>query len=79
MDLSRSCRRYASGDTKVLTILPSSDYDAEVAFVIGKGGKDISTDRWQEYAAGNTIMIDVSARHSNVYLSMVVGNNPTVS
>ena len=38
------------------------DYEAEFAFVIGKGGKDISADRWQEHVFGYTIMNDVSAR-----------------
>jgi 2-keto-4-pentenoate hydratase/2-oxohepta-3-ene-1,7-dioic acid hydratase in catechol pathway len=38
------------------------DYEAEFAFVIGKGGKDISAHRWQEYVFGYTIMNDVSVR-----------------
>jgi 2-keto-4-pentenoate hydratase/2-oxohepta-3-ene-1,7-dioic acid hydratase in catechol pathway len=38
------------------------DYEAEFAFVIGKGGKNIPADRWQEHVFGYTIMNDVSAR-----------------
>jgi 2-keto-4-pentenoate hydratase/2-oxohepta-3-ene-1,7-dioic acid hydratase in catechol pathway len=38
------------------------DYEAEFAFVIGQGGKDISADRWQEHVFGYTIMNDLSAR-----------------
>jgi 2-keto-4-pentenoate hydratase/2-oxohepta-3-ene-1,7-dioic acid hydratase in catechol pathway len=38
------------------------DYEAELAFVIGKGGKNIPADRWQEHVFGYTIMNDVSAR-----------------
>jgi 2-keto-4-pentenoate hydratase/2-oxohepta-3-ene-1,7-dioic acid hydratase in catechol pathway len=38
------------------------DYEAELAFVIGKGGKNIPADRWQEHLFGYTIMNDVSAR-----------------
>jgi 2-keto-4-pentenoate hydratase/2-oxohepta-3-ene-1,7-dioic acid hydratase in catechol pathway len=38
------------------------DYEAEFAFVIGKGGKDSSPGRWQEHVFGYTIMNDVSAR-----------------
>ena len=38
------------------------DYEAEFAFVIGKGGRHIAKDRWQEHVAGYTIVNDVSAR-----------------
>jgi 2-keto-4-pentenoate hydratase/2-oxohepta-3-ene-1,7-dioic acid hydratase in catechol pathway len=38
------------------------DYEAEFAFVIGKGGKNIPADRWQEHVFGYTIMNDISAR-----------------
>jgi 2-keto-4-pentenoate hydratase/2-oxohepta-3-ene-1,7-dioic acid hydratase in catechol pathway len=38
------------------------DYEAELAFVIGRGGKNIPADRWQEHIFGYTIMNDVSAR-----------------
>src|SRR5271170_1856079 len=38
------------------------EYEAELAFVIGKGGKNIPADPWQEHLFGYTIMNDVSAR-----------------
>jgi 2-keto-4-pentenoate hydratase/2-oxohepta-3-ene-1,7-dioic acid hydratase in catechol pathway len=38
------------------------DYEAEFAFVIGRGGKNISADDWDEHVFGYTIMNDVSAR-----------------
>jgi 2-keto-4-pentenoate hydratase/2-oxohepta-3-ene-1,7-dioic acid hydratase in catechol pathway len=38
------------------------DYEAELAFVIGRDGKNIPADRWQEHVFGYTIMNDVSAR-----------------
>jgi 2-keto-4-pentenoate hydratase/2-oxohepta-3-ene-1,7-dioic acid hydratase in catechol pathway len=39
-----------------------ADYEAEFAFVIGKGGKHISKEHWEEHVFGYTIMNDVSAR-----------------
>ena len=38
------------------------DYEAELAFVIGKGGRHIPSDRWQEHIFGYTNFHDVSAR-----------------
>jgi 2-keto-4-pentenoate hydratase/2-oxohepta-3-ene-1,7-dioic acid hydratase in catechol pathway len=38
------------------------DYEAEFAFVIGKGGKNISAGNSEEHVFGYTIMNDVSAR-----------------
>ena len=38
------------------------DYEAEFAFVIGKGGRHIPEDRWREHVFGYTIVNDVSAR-----------------
>jgi 2-keto-4-pentenoate hydratase/2-oxohepta-3-ene-1,7-dioic acid hydratase in catechol pathway len=38
------------------------DYEAELAFVIGKGGYRISAASWQEHVYGYTIINDVSAR-----------------
>ena len=38
------------------------DYEAELAFVIGKGGFRIPTDKWREHVYGYTIINDVSAR-----------------
>lgn len=38
------------------------DYEAELAFVIGRRGKDIPAARWTDYVFGYTIVNDVSAR-----------------
>jgi 2-keto-4-pentenoate hydratase/2-oxohepta-3-ene-1,7-dioic acid hydratase in catechol pathway len=38
------------------------DYEAEFAFVIGRGGRHIAADHWQRHVAGYTIVNDVSAR-----------------
>jgi 2-keto-4-pentenoate hydratase/2-oxohepta-3-ene-1,7-dioic acid hydratase in catechol pathway len=38
------------------------DYEAEFAFVIGKGGRYISADNWEDHVFGYTILNDVSAR-----------------
>jgi len=38
------------------------DYEAEFAFVIGKGGRYIKAADWQQHVAGYTIINDVSAR-----------------
>ena len=38
------------------------DYEAEFAFVIGKTGKNIPAEKWEEYVFGYTIVHDVSAR-----------------
>jgi 2-keto-4-pentenoate hydratase/2-oxohepta-3-ene-1,7-dioic acid hydratase in catechol pathway len=38
------------------------DYEAEFAVVIGKGGRYIAKDRWQEHVFGYTNLNDVSAR-----------------
>jgi len=38
------------------------DYEAEFAFVVGKGGRHISPERWQEHIFGYTNFNDVSAR-----------------
>jgi 2-keto-4-pentenoate hydratase/2-oxohepta-3-ene-1,7-dioic acid hydratase in catechol pathway len=38
------------------------DYEAELGFVIGKRGKNIPADRWEEYVFGYTCVHDVSAR-----------------
>lgn len=47
-------------------ILPKSstrpDYEAELAVVIGKGGRHIPESRWREHVFGYTILNDVSAR-----------------
>jgi 2-keto-4-pentenoate hydratase/2-oxohepta-3-ene-1,7-dioic acid hydratase in catechol pathway len=38
------------------------DYEAEFAVVIGKGGRHIPEDEWEDYVFGYTIVNDVSAR-----------------
>ena len=38
------------------------DYEAEFAFVIGRGGRHIAAAHWQQHVAGYTIVNDVSAR-----------------
>ncbi len=40
----------------------SPDYEAEFAFVIGRGGRHIAKEDWQEHVWGYTIVNDVSAR-----------------
>ena len=47
-------------------ILPKSsskpDYEAELAFVIGKGGRHIPAENWRQHIFGYTTVNDVSAR-----------------
>lgn len=51
------------GDTIILPRNSTEpDYEAEFAFVIGKGGYRISAARWREHVYGYTIVNDVSAR-----------------
>jgi len=38
------------------------DYEAEFAFVIGKGGRHIAAEDWEEHVFGYTMVNDVSAR-----------------
>jgi 2-keto-4-pentenoate hydratase/2-oxohepta-3-ene-1,7-dioic acid hydratase in catechol pathway len=38
------------------------DYEAELAFIIGKPGRHIPAEKWTEHVAGYTIVNDVSAR-----------------
>jgi 2-keto-4-pentenoate hydratase/2-oxohepta-3-ene-1,7-dioic acid hydratase in catechol pathway len=38
------------------------DYEAEFAFVIGRGGRHIPAERWQAHVFGYTVINDVSAR-----------------
>ncbi|HTQ55650.1 MAG TPA: fumarylacetoacetate hydrolase family protein [Bryobacteraceae bacterium] len=38
------------------------DYEAEMAFVIGKAGRHVPAERWREYVFGYTNFNDVSAR-----------------
>jgi 2-keto-4-pentenoate hydratase/2-oxohepta-3-ene-1,7-dioic acid hydratase in catechol pathway len=51
------------GDPIVLPVNSSQpDYEAEFAFVIGRGGYRLSADEWQSHVYGYTILNDVSAR-----------------
>ena len=53
------------GPGEAIEIPPVSnqvDYEAELGFVIGKRGKNIPADRWEEYVFGYTCVHDVSAR-----------------
>jgi 2-keto-4-pentenoate hydratase/2-oxohepta-3-ene-1,7-dioic acid hydratase in catechol pathway len=53
----------APGDPIVLP--PKStqpDYEAELAFIVGKGGRYIAADKWQDHVFGYTNLNDVSAR-----------------
>jgi 2-keto-4-pentenoate hydratase/2-oxohepta-3-ene-1,7-dioic acid hydratase in catechol pathway len=53
----------ATGDPIVLPKLSSKpDYEAEFAFVIGRGGRHIPAERWKDHVFGYTIVHDVSAR-----------------
>jgi 2-keto-4-pentenoate hydratase/2-oxohepta-3-ene-1,7-dioic acid hydratase in catechol pathway len=51
------------GDEIVLPqVSKAPDYEAEFAFVIGKGGRRIAADAWRDHIFGYTIVNDVSAR-----------------
>ncbi len=51
------------GDDIVLPAVSTQpDYEAELAFVIGRGGRRIAADRWKDHVIGYTIVNDVSAR-----------------
>jgi 2-keto-4-pentenoate hydratase/2-oxohepta-3-ene-1,7-dioic acid hydratase in catechol pathway len=51
------------GETIVLPKVSNSpDYEAELAFVIGRGGRNIAAENWKDHVFGYTIMNDVSAR-----------------
>lgn len=53
----------AAGDPVVLPkISRKPDYEAEFAFVIGKGGRNIPAERAMEHVIGYTIINDISAR-----------------
>jgi 2-keto-4-pentenoate hydratase/2-oxohepta-3-ene-1,7-dioic acid hydratase in catechol pathway len=51
------------GATVVLPSMSTQpDYEAELAIVIGKGGRNIAAENWQQHVFGYTIINDVSAR-----------------
>ncbi len=51
------------GESIVLPVNSTEpDYEAEFAFVIGRGGFRIAADKWRDHVYGYTIVNDVSAR-----------------
>jgi len=53
----------AAGDNIVLPkVSKAPDYEAEFAFVIGRGGRNIACADWPKHVFGYTIVNDVSAR-----------------
>jgi 2-keto-4-pentenoate hydratase/2-oxohepta-3-ene-1,7-dioic acid hydratase in catechol pathway len=53
----------AHGDPIVLPkVSKAPDYEAEFAFVIGRGGRHINAAEWRDHIFGYTIVNDVSAR-----------------
>jgi 2-keto-4-pentenoate hydratase/2-oxohepta-3-ene-1,7-dioic acid hydratase in catechol pathway len=51
------------GDNIVLPkVSKAPDYEAELAFVIGQGGRHIAAENWADHVFGYTIVNDVSAR-----------------
>lgn len=51
------------GDNIVLPkVSKSPDYEAELGFVIGRGGRHIPAEKWKDHVFGYTIVNDVSAR-----------------
>src|SRR5436305_6706971 len=51
------------GDNIVLPkVSKKPDYEAEFAFVVGKGGRHIKAEDWRNHVFGYTIVNDVSAR-----------------
>jgi len=51
------------GDTvRIPPITQQPDYEAELAVIIGTGGRNISADKWRDHVFGYTIVNDVSAR-----------------
>ena len=51
------------GETIILPrVSTKPDYEAEFAFIIGKGGRHIAGAAWKEHVFGYTILNDVSAR-----------------
>jgi len=53
------------------------DYEAELAFVIGRRGKNIPAERWRDYVYGYTIVNDVSARDfQRATTQWIIGKTP---
>lgn len=49
-------------EVRIPSITKQPDYEAEFAIVIGKPGRRIAAEKWQEHVFGYTILNDVSAR-----------------
>lgn len=47
---------------RIPALTKQPDYEVEFAIVIGKAGRNIAPENWQEYVFGYTILNDVSAR-----------------
>ena len=53
----------APGENIILPrVSKTPDYEAEFAFIIGRGGRHISAESWKDHVFGYTIVNDVSAR-----------------
>jgi len=53
----------APGENIILPkVSKAPDYEAEFAFIIGRGGRHIAAESWKEHVFGYTIINDVSAR-----------------
>jgi len=65
------------GDSIVLPKASTQpDYEAELAFIIGKGGRYIPASAWREHVFGYTIVNDVSARDfQNATTQWTMGKN----
>jgi 2-keto-4-pentenoate hydratase/2-oxohepta-3-ene-1,7-dioic acid hydratase in catechol pathway len=51
------------GDNVILPkVSQAPDYEAEMAFVVGRGGRHISPENWADHVFGYTIVNDVTAR-----------------
>ncbi|MFL6463574.1 MAG: fumarylacetoacetate hydrolase family protein [Bryobacteraceae bacterium] len=53
----------APGENIILPrVSKTPDYEAEFAFIVGRGGRHISAESWKDHVFGYTIVNDVSAR-----------------
>ena len=51
-----------NGSVRIPALTKQPDYEVEFAIVIGKAGRNIAKENWQEHVFGYTILNDVSAR-----------------
>jgi 2-keto-4-pentenoate hydratase/2-oxohepta-3-ene-1,7-dioic acid hydratase in catechol pathway len=64
------------GEIVLPKVSKKPDYEAEFAFVIGKGGRHIPEERWREHVFGYMNFNDVSARDYQMRTSQwIVGKN----